>query len=446
MNVLAEKMVELGYKELDALTFYKEIFEDNLDTYKAFTPGKYIGIAQEISKNKGKASVHSVYVYKGLEGLQEVIDDDAADKDSDFRLSIIAPVGYAGTKGKGVNKRTEERMRELYALVTEVDNLVVKDGRQVGLGNLLHQMEYDVIPRATYMSCSGSGIHLWYKLEEPLSLIHSNLEKVKKYKRELDNKLCNKYVTRDKNPQAEGISQGFRIIGTRTKSGDTCRVFRLYNLERIKELEDVKVEKSGINISKASKLWPEWYKRRVVNKEEKGHWTFNEALYNNYLRRIREEVVAGSRYNSICCLVSCGEKCGIDRDVVLADALSLLDTFEARTVSDLNHFTKEEILKAVESTYRQENDLYFWRLDTVERKTGLIFPRTKRNGRSQERHLAIAREDKAFKKSRGLLNKDDGRPALDHVVKAWRLEHPDGTKAQCIKETGLSKPTVYKWW
>ena len=28
----------------------------------------------------------------------------------------------------------------------------------------------------------------------------------------------------------------------------------------------------------------------------------------------------------------------------------------------------------------------------------------------------------------------------------WRLKNPLGTKAQCVRETGLSKPTVYKWW
>lgn len=28
----------------------------------------------------------------------------------------------------------------------------------------------------------------------------------------------------------------------------------------------------------------------------------------------------------------------------------------------------------------------------------------------------------------------------------WRLDHPRGKKADCIRDTGLSKPTVYKWW
>lgn len=25
-------------------------------------------------------------------------------------------------------------------------------------------------------------------------------------------------------------------------------------------------------------------------------------------------------------------------------------------------------------------------------------------------------------------------------------ENPEGRKIDCIRETGLSKPTVYKWW
>lgn len=44
----------------------------------------------------------------------------------------------------------------------------------------------------------------------------------------------------------------------------------------------------------------------------------------------------------------------------------------------------------------------------------------------------------------------NGRPkgsgtAQDKVLK-WQKEHPNGKKADCIRETGLSKPTVYKWW
>ena len=32
------------------------------------------------------------------------------------------------------------------------------------------------------------------------------------------------------------------------------------------------------------------------------------------------------------------------------------------------------------------------------------------------------------------------------TVFRWRQGHPEGSKADCIRDTGLSKPTVYKWW
>ena len=33
-----------------------------------------------------------------------------------------------------------------------------------------------------------------------------------------------------------------------------------------------------------------------------------------------------------------------------------------------------------------------------------------------------------------------------HKVQEWQELHPYGKKSECIKDTGLSKPTVYKWW
>jgi hypothetical protein len=39
-----------------------------------------------------------------------------------------------------------------------------------------------------------------------------------------------------------------------------------------------------------------------------------------------------------------------------------------------------------------------------------------------------------------------GRPDKRAIVVQWRKEHPDGRKVDCIQDTGLSKPTVLKWW
>ena len=40
----------------------------------------------------------------------------------------------------------------------------------------------------------------------------------------------------------------------------------------------------------------------------------------------------------------------------------------------------------------------------------------------------------------------EGRPSAEQQVRAWQEAHPGGKKADCIRDTGLSKPTVYKWW
>lgn len=42
--------------------------------------------------------------------------------------------------------------------------------------------------------------------------------------------------------------------------------------------------------------------------------------------------------------------------------------------------------------------------------------------------------------------KGNGRPDKLSVIAKWRSENLEGTKAGCIRDTGLSKPTVYKWW
>ena len=31
-------------------------------------------------------------------------------------------------------------------------------------------------------------------------------------------------------------------------------------------------------------------------------------------------------------------------------------------------------------------------------------------------------------------------------IKAWRAANPKGKPKDCIRETGISKNTVYKWW
>mgnify|MGYP003106425093 FL=1 len=88
--------------------------------------------------------------------------------------------------------------------------------------------------------------------------------------------------------------------------------------------------------------------------------------------------------------------------------------------------------------------------EEISRRTGIpIRTTTKRNGRRQDLHLKLARASRDIlceERGKSDWREGNGRKPKQAQVQEWRKNHPDGKKADCIRETGLSKPTVYKWW
>lgn len=72
--------------------------------------------------------------------------------------------------------------------------------------------------------------------------------------------------------------------------------------------------------------------------------------------------------------------------------------------------------------------------------------KNKRNGRKQEQHIKIMNAIRDIEHPNGAWINKNGAPTKQSIVQKWRLEHPEGKKADCIRDTGLTKPTVYKWW
>ena len=69
----------------------------------------------------------------------------------------------------------------------------------------------------------------------------------------------------------------------------------------------------------------------------------------------------------------------------------------------------------------------------------------------QNQHLYLARRRKEDMKAIDLpMKAPEGRPKgssqQKKLVEEWQKSHPDGKKSDCIRDTGLSKPTVYRWW
>jgi hypothetical protein len=112
------------------------------------------------------------------------------------------------------------------------------------------------------------------------------------------------------------------------------------------------------------------------------------------------------------------------------------------TETEENHFTAEDVFAALE-TY--SDDYVTFPIDSISSLTNIEIKKNKRNYRRQDVHLKIARANKAILKAEGLL-KNEGRPTKEKEVKEWLKANPNGRKVDCMRETGVSRPTVNKYW
>ena len=141
-------------------------------------------------------------------------------------------------------------------------------------------------------------------------------------------------------------------------------------------------------------------------------------------------------------LATYAKKCGVSREKLEEDAYGLIPLMNTKG----DAFTEDDVLHALEAF----TDSYItYPIDTIVNRTGIPIEKNKRNYRKQRDHVKVMNTMKALKKQLGEEVKE-GRPkgsgTAEQIVREWKGLHPDGRKADCIRETGLSKPTVYKWW
>ena len=271
----------------------------------------------------------------------------------------------------------------------------------------------------------------------------------------------NRHVTvshTDETIQQESIFQAFRMVGTVTKLGDRVQAFRtgdkvtvsymnsfVTKLEYRHECGMEEVYRSHLTRAEAKEKYPEWYEKRLVRSEPKGYWICKRDLYDWWKRRIREEARVGHRYYCLMMLAIYAVKCDINREELEADCLELMAEFEKLTDREDNHFTEKDVLDALQSF--DDKGLITYPVNSIANRSGLAIPKNKRNGLKQKQHLYLARRRKEDMKAIDLpMKAPEGRPTQEQTVRKWQESHPGGRKVDCIQETGLSKPTVYKWW
>ena len=512
--------------------FYREIFpEGSFERKGHFEDRKGNGIAVTVQKVEvDKATGIALQIEGDGKAKRCTITDELDElrelQDTDF--TIMSPISYFGLRRCGKNARY------LYALVFDLDGVGMPQ-----LRDTLHQMNKDILPQATFVVNSGTGLHLYYVLKEPVPMYPHNQKCLKELKYSLTRQIWNRYTSTIKEPQMQGILQGFRVVGSGSKLGREypVRAFRLGGPVELAQLLDYipdsngerqrlegLMRKSRLSLDEAKEKYPDWYERRIIKKERRGRWTVKRDLYDWWLHRIADEIRVGHRFYGIMTLAIYAKKCGIDEDELRRDAFALLQPYDDMSVEDINRFTKDDVVCAL-GRWTVKRDLYDWWLhriadeirvghrfygimtlaiyakkcgidedelrrdafallqpyddmsvedinrftkddvvcalemfnedyvtfprDDIAKLSGLTMPVNKRNWRKQEEHIQVMNTMKALKKQLGEIV-NEGRPKGSGTAQVrvyeWRQQHPEGRKADCHRETGLDPKTIRKWW
>lgn len=453
MSVVSDELSRF-FEEVPPLEFYREIFPDGeLDSWAEDaaeqTPGKYTAIAVEITKEKKKDGRPLVKRYSITDELDGV---DFLTYSKNF--CVMAPISYAGKSRESANARV------MYALCIELDNLIAdKNGNQRGLHVLLDQWteRIDWIPRPTFLVASGTGVHLYYVFEQGIPLFKNVVDSLKLYKRQLTEKIWNRKTTTDTGDkiQHESIFQAFRMVGTRTKKNDVVRAYRTgerVSIDYMNHFVDAKnhivtVYKSKLSKGEARAKFPEWYERRIVNQQPRGRWTCDRAVYEWWYSKILNGATVGHRYYCLMMLCIYAVKCDIPREELEEDCFKLMRILDEKSNKEENRFTEKDVLDALQAF--EDKSLVTYPVSSIQNRSGIDIPKNKRNYRKRALHVQFMNVNKQFKVANGECTAG-GRPkgsgTAQETVQRWRFDNPSGTKAECIRATGLSKPTVYKWW
>lgn len=437
MRAFIADYLERYFDELPPQDFYRSLFPiGELEERGKQETGKYNAIAVELlpAADKDQANARRHIITDDLRLIQDLLKSD--------NFIIISPISYAG------RSRVAANARFIYAIAIDLDGIT----EEHYLTDLFFQMKNGFIPQPTYTVFSGTGIHLYYQLEEPLPCFKNIVKQLAELKKALTKKIWNRYTTElyDK-PQIESLFQGFRMVGGITKDGKRTRAFQTGEVVSIDYLNGFVEEKarliqyrykSRLTLAEAQKKYPEWYNDRIIEKKRRGVWTTKRDLFDWWVREIKSGAAVGHRYFCIMVLAIYAKKAGIDRQELEQVAFELVKPFDLLTQEDNNRFTREDVLAALE----MYNDNYItFPIDSIVNLTDIPIEKNKRNYRPQSTHLRIARATKAVLKDVGEM-KPEGRPSKEAVIKEWRQQHPTGSKAECIAATGISKPTVYKHW
>lgn len=331
---------------------------------------------------------------------------------------------------------SKQSAKNIYTFIIDFDNAYS--------GTVLNALRRDwesangeKFAKPTYIVNSGTGLHLYFVLTEPIPVYHSMTQNIDRLYRALAVQQSQRvYVER----QIQWFGQDFRCAGGLNKYNWENTVFRIgekWDIDKLGQavgLEDVHFIRFGEKRQQ---------KKTVKRKRQKiVGWKTDRAFYDYALRNCRDKTKEGNRYLSMCALSVIAYKCGIDRGELEKDLHGLLPEYNRNSERPIKP-------KEIQSAMKLYNEKAMATpRESLEHWQGWEYHPIKRNGRKQALHLKIARNTQAIIDEENGTNwrEGSGRKSKESAIADWRRLHPEGTKAQCIRETGLGKSTVYRHW
>lgn len=445
--MLEDVLREYGAEEVSAFHVYQDIFwlGDGM-IQRSDEPAQSKELkANPIGYFKNKNEKHGHFRVFFEDTFEETLKEM---QEADF--AVMNGLTYFG------RKYVQEHASKMYAMIFDLDGVT-----DVTLDTFLHgayAVDYDIYPIPNYIVLSGGGVHLYYLFENPIPLFPNIKIQLKAFKYALTRQLWNGYTSENKEVQVQGINQPFRVIGGKSKIDYGCiptRAFHLSNhpftLSELgkyvpdKELlvdENKLFKETTMTLEEAKKAYPQWYQDKVINKQPRRYWEVKPDLYEWWKRQIlnNRDDRYGHRYFSIMCLAIYGAKCNIPYEQVKADALNLIP-FMNDIAPNHPDFSKADVMSALEC---YDKKFCTFPRNDMEKISGIRIEKNKRNYRTQENHLKVMRAIQEVVKPN--WRDGNGRKPKAEIIKAWRAEHPEETKADCNRQTGIDPKTIRKWW
>lgn len=444
---------------VDGETFYRDIFPDNENTGDMYNDFSH---------------PNAIYLYRDDDTLTDAGRHRMrrrimlADTWADDYMTYVEANGMAlcgGLTYRGRYNRLQNA-QAMNAMIFDIDYVGLKELRNVlyNIDRPAHEVRSIAPP--TYIVLSGRGLHLYYVFDRPVQLYPNIKPQLKALKYNLTYRFWNPTITsRGEEIQFQGIAQGFRMVGSvNGKYGNTVTAFRYGDGERVTvaqlnsyatRAEDcVEIaptyHPSRMSRDEAQQQYPEWYQRVVVERQPAKKWAIgyrkksgvkDYALYDWWRGKVND-IKGGHRYFYMMCLVIYAVKCDVPKEKLEEDIQSAYRVLQ-HVDNNGDDLTQDDVASALKC---YSKNYYNFTIDDIEHLCNVRIERNRRNGRTQEEHLKRARAVEAIDYPNGSWRNVHGRPDKLQQVYEWRLQHPDGRKIDCERDTGLDPKTIRKWW